>query len=82
MLAASAMEPIKYKWRDLSPRSKSMVVTAAAVQLALLACALVDIRSRPPDQLRGRKALWIPALFVNFAGPISYLVFGRRRSDD
>jgi hypothetical protein len=74
------MDRIKHKWRDLSPRSKGLVVTAAAAQLALLGAALTDIRSRSPQELRGPKALWIPALFVNFAGPIAYFLLGRRRS--
>jgi hypothetical protein len=75
------MNRIKHRWRDLSPRSKGLVVTAAAAQLALLGAALADIRSRSPEELRGHKALWIPALFVNFAGPIAYFLIGRRRPD-
>jgi hypothetical protein len=46
----------------------------------LLIAALIDIRRRPAKQIRGNKLLWTAAVFVNFIGPISYFVFGRKRS--
>jgi hypothetical protein len=49
------------------------------VQLGLLATALVDIYRRPAGEIRGRKRLWVAAAFVNFVGPISYFLFGRKR---
>jgi len=54
-------------------------VIGAAVQLVLLATALADIYRRPAGEIRGSKRLWAAAAFVNFVGPISYFLFGRRR---
>jgi hypothetical protein len=56
-----------------------MIVTAGAVQLTLLAAALIDIRRRPQDQIRGPKRLWAALSFINFIGPAAYFIFGRQR---
>ncbi|WP_325788670.1 PLDc N-terminal domain-containing protein [Arthrobacter koreensis] len=45
----------------------------------LAGAALVDIWRRPGSEIRGPKAAWSAACAVNFIGPISYFVFGRRR---
>ena len=52
---------------------------SGTVQAALLIAALVDIWRRPEEGIRGDKRLWTAGSFVNFIGPISYFVFGRRR---
>jgi phospholipase D-like protein len=49
------------------------------VQFALLIAALADIWRRPKEEIRGDKRLWTAVSFVNFIGPISYFIFGRRR---
>jgi hypothetical protein len=49
------------------------------VQLGLLAAALVDIYRRPDGEIRGPKRLWAAVAFVNYVGPISYFLFGRKR---
>ncbi|AEA28061.1 DUF5652 family protein [Pseudonocardia benzenivorans] len=70
------------RWADLSPRSRQLIIAAAAIDGALKAVALVDLARRPDAEVRGRKALWAPAItLVNSVGvlPIVYLVFGRRR---
>ena len=41
--------------------------------------ALLDLRKRPAEQVRGPKKAWYPALFVNFIGPMTYLRYGRRK---
>jgi hypothetical protein len=41
--------------------------------------ALVDIYRRPAGEIRGRKGVWVATAFVNYVGPISYFLFGRRR---
>ena len=69
----------KKKWSDLSGAQKGAVVLAGMVQLGLLAAALLDIYRRPAEEVRGDKRLWAVAAFVNFVGPISYFLFGRRR---
>lgn len=69
----------KKGWKDLSERQKTMVLVAGSVQVSLLLTALVDIYRRPGEGIRGSKALWTLASFVNFVGPISYFLFGRKR---
>jgi hypothetical protein len=54
-------------------------VLSGAIQLALMIAALVDLWRRPEEEIRGKKLLWTAFSFVNFVGPISYLLFGRRR---
>ena len=58
---------------------RRMLVVSVAVQFALLAAALIDIRRRPREQIRGPKPVWAGLAFVNFAGPAAYFVFGRKR---
>jgi hypothetical protein len=53
-------------------------VLPRVVQLGLLVAALVDIYRRPAPEIRGRARLWAAVAFVNFVGPISYFLFGRR----
>ena len=70
------------RWRDLSERTRRVIITVAVVDGALKAAALIDIMRRPASQIRGRKQVWAAVIAViNSAGvvPISYFVFGRRR---
>jgi hypothetical protein len=73
------MSKQKQRWSDLSERQRGAVVAAGAVQVGLLAAALYDIRRRPAREINGSKSLWTAAAFVNFAGPIAYFAFGRKR---
>lgn len=67
------------RWEDLSPRTRSVIAAAGVVQVGLLVAALVDLGRRDPEQVRGPRWVWALASFVNFVGPISYFVAGRRR---
>lgn len=67
------------QWRDFTPRQRKAIVAAGALQLVLLGAALMDLRRRSSDELRGGKRLWVPAVFINFIGPVAYFLFGRRR---
>jgi hypothetical protein len=69
----------KKRWADLTPAQKAGVVVLGTVQVALLAVAATDLVRRPPEQVRGPKWAWAPALAVNFVGPVAYLTCGRRR---
>jgi hypothetical protein len=69
----------KKRWDDLSGAQKGAIVLSGVVQLGLLAAALVDIYRRPTEEIRGAKRLWTAAAFINYIGPISYLLFGRKR---
>jgi hypothetical protein len=67
------------QWRDLTAAQQRGIVLLGALQLTLLAAALIDIRRRPADAINGSKRLWTISVFVNFVGPIAYFVFGRKR---
>jgi hypothetical protein len=67
------------KWSDLSDRQRVLIVAAAAAELSMKIAALVDIKCRPAEQIRGPKGLWRSAMAVNLLGPLSYFVFGRKR---
>jgi len=69
----------KKRWRDLTDLQKGAVVLSSAVQVALLAAALVDIYRRPQQGIRGSKRAWTAVSFVNLIGPVSYFLFGRKR---
>ncbi|MDO8188440.1 PLD nuclease N-terminal domain-containing protein [Conexibacter sp. JD483] len=69
----------KRRWSELSGRQRGGLVAAGIVQLSLSAAALLDLRRRPAEQVRGSKKLWTAASFVNFVGPLAYFTFGRRR---
>lgn len=64
--------------RDLTDLQKGDIVLSSAVQVALLAAALVDIYRRPQEEIRGSKPWWTAVSFVNFVGPVSYFLFGRK----
>jgi hypothetical protein len=69
----------KRSWSDLSRNERAGVAGAGVVQIGLLAAALVDIARRPAEEIKGPKAAWAAASFINFAGPIAYFAFGRKR---
>jgi hypothetical protein len=69
----------RMKWSDLSDRQRVLIVTAAAAEISMKIAALVDIKRRPAEEIRGPKALWRAAMAVNLLGPLSYFAFGRRR---
>jgi hypothetical protein len=69
------------KWSDLNERTRKLIIVTAVAESVLKAAALIDIKRRPANQIRGPKWLWAPVVaVVNSAGvvPISYFVFGRR----
>jgi len=69
----------KQQWKDLSSGQRRAIAGAGVVQLALMLAALLDLRRRPADEIRGPKAAWVAASFVNTIGPLSYFAFGRKR---
>ena len=66
------------RWSDLSQRQQTALLVTAAVQLSLAATAWVDLATRPPELVNGRKAVWAAIIGVNFFGPIAYFARGRR----
>lgn len=69
----------KKKFSDLSPLGKTFVILAVTIDVALFLAAQIDIYRRKPEEIRGRKGLWIGLCFLNFLGPLSYFKFGRKR---
>jgi hypothetical protein len=69
----------KKKWGEFSPRSRRLIIVTGAVEIALLAATLVDLKRRPADQIRGSKRMWTALAFVNIIGPVAYFALGRRR---
>lgn len=68
----------KRSLHDLSPAQQRAIAIGGAVQVALQLWVLLDLRRRDDAGLRGSKRLWRWASFINFVGPIAYLVGGRR----
>ncbi|WP_029110578.1 hypothetical protein [Mycobacterium sp. URHD0025] len=71
----------KKRWNDLSPKSKTVVIAAAAVDAGLRAWALRDLAAREPSRINGPKWLWGGALgLLTTSGvlPVVYLIAGRR----
>ncbi len=68
----------KQRWSELGKRRRRLIVVGGVAQVGLLLAALIDIKRRPAEQIRGPKWLWTALAFVNFVGPISYFAYGRR----
>ncbi len=68
------------KWQDMSPTARKLLILGGAAELALKVAALADMRRRPASQIRGPKLAWAAAQAVNGLGPVSYFLFGRRKS--
>ena len=70
------------RWRDMSPGAKTALLVAGSVDLGLRAWALIDLKNRPQEQVRGSKRGWAIALAtVNSTGilPTVYLSWARKR---
>jgi hypothetical protein len=68
----------KRGWQDLTSAQRWAVVAGGAVQVALQAAALRDLRHRPATELRGSRRWWVAASFLNYLGPLAYFAVGRR----
>lgn len=68
----------KKKWRDMSTGQRISGIAVMAAQLGLQGVVLADLHRRPEGEIRGNKKWWVAASFVNFVGPIAYLLGGRR----
>jgi hypothetical protein len=67
------------KWSELSTATKVRIVLLGVIQVSLMVAALMDIRKRPAEQIKGSKKMWTALAFVNWVGPIAYFVIGRKR---
>lgn len=76
--------PAKKRWKDLSPRTRRLIVAAGTAETLLKLAALADLKRRPAAAVRGSKAKWGAAIaVVNSLGvvPITYFLWGRRPVD-
>ena len=64
---------------ELSAGTKAGLGVAGIVQVVFAFLAFWDLANRDARDVRGPKALWIPAILINWIGPASYFVFGIRR---
>ena len=67
------------RWSELTQTQQTALLVAACVQFSLAATAWVDLARRPASSVRGPKSAWAAVIAVNFVGPITYFVAGRRR---
>ena len=70
------------RWSELSERARRWIVLSAIAEGILKIAALVDLKRRPADEVRGRKWVWATVVtLANSAGvvPIGYFLLGRRR---
>jgi hypothetical protein len=72
------MRTRQVRWSELSPGQRYGVVALGSVELVLTVVSLIDLSRRPAEQVRGPKALWALAAFVQPVGPVAYLALGRR----
>ena len=68
----------KKKWSHLTVAQKRIIYVAGAVEVVATAAALRDLARRPADQVRGPKAVWVVAFFVQPVGPLAYFAAGKR----
>lgn len=68
----------KRRWSDLPPARRRAIVALGVAQVSFQLAALLDLRRRPAEQIRGSKRLWAAASFVNWLGPLAYFAYGRR----
>ena len=69
------------RWDELSIRVRRILIFGAAIEGILKILALIDLKRRPSNEVRGSKAKWAAAVvLINSVGaiPIVYFLYGRR----
>ncbi len=69
----------KKSWGDLGSFQKGVIGLLVVAQLGLMVATIVDVWTRPSEEIRGRKRIWFAAAFVNYVGPLTYYLVGRKR---
>ncbi|MCL2514845.1 MAG: PLDc N-terminal domain-containing protein [Microbacteriaceae bacterium] len=69
----------KKKFSDLSTPAQVGTVLLGIAQVSFAALAFVDLAGRPAEEIKGPKPLWIPVILVNWVGPATYFLAGRKR---
>ncbi|MDQ6641845.1 MAG: PLDc N-terminal domain-containing protein [Actinomycetota bacterium] len=68
----------KKKWSDLTVLQKRAVYVGGAAESVITVAAVRDLAKRPAGDVRGPKAVWVLAFFVQPFGPIAYFAAARR----
>lgn len=68
----------KKNWSDLTAMQKRAVYIGGALEAIITVAALRDLAKRPAKDVRGPKAVWVLASFVQPVGPLAYFAAGRR----
>ena len=70
------------KWSDMSPAQQTATVVSGVVQASLAIAAWVDLARRDASEVNCSKAKWAAVIAINWVGPITNFVRGRRRVAD
>jgi hypothetical protein len=70
---------VREQWQAMPSWQRTGTIVLGAFEIVATAVAAADLARRPRAGVRGRKALWWPALAVQPFGPLAYLALGRRR---
>ena len=73
------MSRTKQSFAELPAPARTGVTLLGIAQLGFAALAFVDLARRPTEAVRGPKPVWIPVILVNWIGPATYFLVGRRR---
>jgi hypothetical protein len=65
-------------WHDLSRRERWTKALLLLTDISLFVVAWRDLRRRPAERIRGSRGLWFCLLFIDYLGPLAYLLGGRK----
>ncbi|AZA11459.1 hypothetical protein [Corynebacterium gerontici] len=68
----------KTKWEDLSQKQKAGILVFGGVDLVAKLAAWHYLYHLPAEQIRGKKAWWVPITLINGVGSPAFLLFGRK----
>ncbi|WP_166997157.1 PLDc N-terminal domain-containing protein [Paramicrobacterium fandaimingii] len=68
----------KKQWNELSTGKRVGVVALTATQIGLAVAAYADIAKRDESELSASKRAWRLIAMIDFVGPLTYFVAGRR----
>ena len=68
----------KKQWKDLTPKQRKAAIVVGIVQTIMMILVQRDLSRRSAAEIRGKKAVWRFAAFMQPMGPIAYFLFGRK----
>ncbi len=67
---------MRKSWQDLSHSTRTALLVAGSVELAMAVTAWTDLALRPTHNLKGPKPMWASLIGVSFIGPLAYALCG------